>query len=69
MELRFSMASPRRGRLSGKISIYQPKEDTHMKILIVEDEKLLADSLRAMLEGKGFTVEGRSMPRPGCTIC
>lgn len=28
-----------------------------MKILIVEDEKLLADSLRAMLEGKGFTVE------------
>ena len=57
LELRFSMASPRRGRLSGKISIYQLKEDTHMKILIVEDEKLLADSLRAMLEGKGFTVE------------
>ena len=57
MELRFSMAAPRRGRLSGKISIYQLKEDTHMKILIVEDEKLLADSLRAMLEGKGFTVE------------
>ena len=28
-----------------------------MKILIVEDEKLLADSLRAMLEGKGFSVE------------
>ena len=28
-----------------------------MKILIVEDEKLLADSLRAMLEGKGFAVE------------
>ena len=28
-----------------------------MKILIVEDEKLLADSLRAMLEGTGFTVE------------
>ena len=57
LELRFSMASPRRGRLSGKISIYQLKEDTHMKILIVEDEKLLADSLRAMLEGKGFAVE------------
>ena len=28
-----------------------------MKILIIEDELLLADSLRAMLEGKGFSVE------------
>jgi len=28
-----------------------------MKILIVEDERLLADSLRVLLEGKGFTVE------------
>ena len=28
-----------------------------MKILIVEDEKLLADSLKKLLEGKGFTVE------------
>lgn len=28
-----------------------------MKILIIEDEKLLADSLKAMLEKKGFTVE------------
>ena len=28
-----------------------------MKILIVEDEKLLADSLKAMLEHKGFQVE------------
>lgn len=28
-----------------------------MKILIIEDEKLLADSLRTMLERKGFTVE------------
>ncbi len=28
-----------------------------MKILIVEDEKLLADSLKIMLESKGFTVE------------
>ena len=28
-----------------------------MKILIIEDEQLLADSLRAMLEKKGFTVE------------
>lgn len=28
-----------------------------MKILIVEDEKLLADSLKVLLEKKGFTVE------------
>ena len=28
-----------------------------MKILIVEDEKLLADSLKTLLENKGFTVE------------
>ena len=28
-----------------------------MKILIIEDEKLLADSLKAVLERKGFTVE------------
>ena len=28
-----------------------------MKILIVEDEKLLADSLKTLLERKGFTVE------------
>ena len=28
-----------------------------MKMLIIEDELLLADSLRAMLEGKGFSVE------------
>ena len=28
-----------------------------MKILIIEDEKLLADSLQAMLESKGFEVE------------
>lgn len=28
-----------------------------MKILIIEDERLLADSLRSMLEGKGFEVE------------
>ena len=28
-----------------------------MKILIIEDEKLLADSLKAMLEKKGFDVE------------
>ena len=28
-----------------------------MKILIVEDEKLLADSLKALLQGKGFDVE------------
>ena len=28
-----------------------------MKILIIEDERLLADSLRTLLEGKGFDVE------------
>lgn len=28
-----------------------------MKILIIEDEKLLADSLKTLLEGKGFQVE------------
>ena len=28
-----------------------------MKILVIEDEKLLANSLRALLESKGFTVE------------
>ena len=28
-----------------------------MKVLIIEDEKLLADSLRALLESKGFQVE------------
>ena len=28
-----------------------------MKILIVEDEKLLADSIKTMLEGRGFQVE------------
>ena len=28
-----------------------------MKILIIEDEKLLADSLKTLLEGKGFDVE------------
>ena len=28
-----------------------------MKILIIEDEKLLADSLKTLLESKGFTVE------------
>lgn len=28
-----------------------------MKILVIEDEKLLADSIRELLEGKGFEVE------------
>ena len=28
-----------------------------MKILVIEDEKLLADSLKTLLESKGFTVE------------
>ena len=27
-----------------------------MRVLIVEDEKLLADSLKTLLERKGFTV-------------
>lgn len=47
-----------------------------MKILIIEDEILLADSLRAMLEGKGFSVEavhdgetGRNMLRRAYMIC
>ena len=29
----------------------------YMKILIIEDEKLLADSIKTMLEGRGFQVE------------
>ena len=28
-----------------------------MKILVIEDEKLLADSIKSMLERKGFQVE------------
>ena len=28
-----------------------------MKILVIEDEKLLADSIKTLLEGKGFEVE------------
>ena len=28
-----------------------------MKILVIEDEKLLADSIRILLEGKGFDVD------------
>lgn len=32
-------------------------QEEPMKILIIEDEKLLADSLKTLLEGKGFTVE------------
>ena len=28
-----------------------------MKILVIEDEKLLAQSIRGVLEQKGFTVE------------
>lgn len=31
--------------------------DLKMKILIIEDEKLLADSLRRLLTHKGFSVE------------
>ena len=47
-----------------------------MKILIVEDEKLLADSIGELLRGKGFEVEvvydgetGESTPSWECTIC
>ena len=29
----------------------------NMKILVIEDEKLLADSIKTLLEGKGFEVE------------
>lgn len=29
----------------------------HMRILVIEDEKLLADSIRTLLSGKGFEVE------------
>ena len=28
-----------------------------MKVLVIEDEKLVAESIRAILEHKGFTVE------------
>ena len=47
-----------------------------MRVLIAEDEKLLAESLKTLLERKGFTVEtafdgvsGASMPRPAFMIC
>ena len=29
-------------------------EACNMKILVIEDEKLLADSIKTLLEGKGF---------------
>ncbi len=32
-------------------------EACNMKILVIEDEKLLADSIKTLLEGKGFEVE------------
>ena len=31
-------------------------EACNMKILVIEDEKLLADSIKTLLEGKGFEV-------------
>ena len=34
-----------------------PKEDESVKILLIEDEKILADSLRDLLNAKGFQVE------------
>ena len=33
------------------------RRKTHMKILLIEDEKLLADSLKTLLTAKGFQVE------------
>ena len=36
---------------------YHNRELLYMKILIIEDEKLLADSIKTMLEGRGFQVE------------
>ena len=36
---------------------YTTSEAVCVKILIIEDEKLLADSLKTLLESKGFTVE------------
>ena len=36
---------------------YHNGELLYMKILIIEDEKLLADSIKTMLEGRGFQVE------------
>ena len=38
------------------ITVYQ-LEELEMKILIIEDERLLADSLKLMLESKGFQAE------------
>lgn len=47
-----------------------------MKVLIIEDEKLLADSIQSVLERKGFEVEcvydgetGLSMRSWGSTTC
>jgi len=39
------------------IIISNEKELNSVKILIIEDEKLLAESLKVLLEGKGFEVE------------
>ena len=47
-----------------------------MKVLVIEDEKLVAESIRAILEHKGFDVEmctmakrAQSMRSWGSTIC
>ena len=41
-----------------KPSLGESRQGGHsMKILIIEDEKLLADSLKTLLEKKGFAVE------------
>ena len=37
-----------------------------MKILVIEDEKLLAESIRAVLEQKGFEVETGPLEKSLC---
>ena len=39
-----------------------------MKVLIIEDEKLLADSIQSVLERKGFEVECVYDVRPGLSM-
>ena len=40
-----------------RLCCYSGQELLYMKILIIEDEKLLADSIKTMLVGRGFQVE------------
>ena len=37
--------------------IHMQRDDRRMKILIIEDEKMLADSIKTMLESRGFQAE------------